>query len=1299
MVTFDENGQPTCEDADLYVNEECSDADSESEESPAENFTACTEPETDVFGIIPPEIDAHLAWAPASESDGSMPPLDSDADSDADAAVVPLTRDKNVRRALANSHLSRPAPHTLFSSVLSALPPLRFTLALIFFFMLGAVMPFPLAAKPSLHRPILPRLATAYKLETAAPSAQSPILDSGSTRNASGDISRFPDNLVQDRRPNLKVKVASGVKLRVAFIGVMLLTVRPHDVMHPSGQLSTKPLQLRLPNSLYVPGLCATLVSTKSLFKDQQVRTYFNDELRLVLPDSRHIRIHETPTNYILRLAEPPLLSAFNAQVERARGPSSIPKTRPAPVHARLAHFSYERINDSIGKVKGLSKRLQKESCDACFRGGSHKPPTQKSTQRRYAYFGERIASDLCKMPTSTPFGFSYMLCFYDLATKYVEIYYLRTGTADEVKACFKHFLIENKPFLKGRQVTWYTDNGSEFFEKNLDKFLEEFEIRHKSIPPYNPQQNPAERVWRLVLRPLRICLAASNADPSLWPWAVNQIVAIHNSLITRSETAIDRSTPYEMKTGREPDVSLFRPLFCQVMCHLRGDQKQIEKLAPRVTEGIHLGIDRSRGGYFVYLTEINRLTTVRFGDVSFNEEVMPHLGKIHGTYVSYTTRYSLPSVSQQEDWARRSTETNEPPLPLQRPNAPAALPQPSQGDDRGEGPPSRRLRSSGYRHQALPALAVVSNEPYIDDYIPLAEIADTGLTLHLASAASSKDVLPPPTKYSDIAGRPDEEEWRAATVSEYRGKIANDTFELVKRPEGKLVCKTKWVFTNKLGTDQTLQERKARWVLCGYSQIPGVHFTHTFTATAKSVSIRIFFAFVAFFSLELLGIDVIKAFTHADIDTEIYCEQPEGFVQLEKKSKEKLVCRLKKALEGGRQSGYLWQTRNSKSLKNFGFKQCVFEPCIFLLRRGESIIIILVWIDDLAIAYRGKALMEEFIQTYAKDTKVKPASELTKFLGMKITRDRSAKTISLSQEAYIENMADRFLPTSSLRKHVSTPAWYTDKAERKTTYSDLSVAKNERDSAVHNGKPFLELIASILYACTMTRPDIAFHTSALCRYMHNPSLACYARAEELLNYLFTTKSKSITYGGHEIIQPVLGEMFDESAKAVAFSDISRRLNENYGLHIFSDASWKTDGTYLAFIVKFANGPIDWSSRLLKVSASSCQAETGAGCLAAKRNVFVRNVINELLTVLGLTLQGGATLLFMDNYAAIQQAAQNGTSKKTEHYKRWEYTLREEHLEGRIKPVFVRTVYQLADALTKVLSKTTFVNFLKNVFA
>eukprot|EP00965_Chrysotila_dentata_P262498 6214585-Pleurochrysis_carterae.AAC.1 len=48
-----------------------------------------------------------------------------------------------------------------------------------------------------------------------------------------------------------------------------------------------------------------------------------------------------------------------------------------------------------------------------------------------------------------------------------------------------------------------------------------------------------------------------------------------------------------------------------------------------------------------------------------------------------------------------------------------------------------------------------------------------------------------------------------------------------------------------------------------------------------------------------------------------------------------------------------------------------------------------------------------------------------------------------------------------------------------------------------------------------MARLDIFHSTSMLCRFMHNLSIDCYSRAEELLNYYpYSTKGMTLVLGG-----------------------------------------------------------------------------------------------------------------------------------------------------------------------------------------
>eukprot|EP00965_Chrysotila_dentata_P034673 1154017-Pleurochrysis_carterae.AAC.1 len=68
--------------------------------------------------------------------------------------------------------------------------------------------------------------------------------------------------------------------------------------------------------------------------------------------------------------------------------------------------------------------------------------------------------------------------------------------------------------------------------------------------------------------------------------------------------------------------------------------------------------------------------------------------------------------------------------------------------------------------------------------------------------------------------------------------------------------------------------------------------------------------------------------------EADLYCEQIEGFEEYDTMTREKLVCKLKMALEGERQSGQLWQQANTDFLKSYGFRRFWGEPCIFTLKR-----------------------------------------------------------------------------------------------------------------------------------------------------------------------------------------------------------------------------------------------------------------------------------------------------------------------------------------------------------------------------
>ena len=251
-------------------------------------------------------------------------------------------------------------------------------------------------------------------------------IDSGTTRHASGCRGLFPEHLIAVRKPQLSVRVASGSRLPVEFIGVLQLHVQG-TIPKGEGQGEQRvQTTLGLTDALYVPGMPESTT---------QIKTFLNDLLYLELPNGMHVGITETETSYLIPYRLGPAKQRTQTEQPSAFTLAELPIDL---IHQRLCHFSFERIRASAECTTGLNlkhvQRLSGSVCEPSVRGGGRKKPAEISGKKS-TRFGERITSDSCAMPKSTPFGFENMVTFYDRATNHLAVYYTKTHTNEEMRA------------------------------------------------------------------------------------------------------------------------------------------------------------------------------------------------------------------------------------------------------------------------------------------------------------------------------------------------------------------------------------------------------------------------------------------------------------------------------------------------------------------------------------------------------------------------------------------------------------------------------------------------------------------------------------------------------------------------------------------------------------------------------------------------------------------------------------------------------------------------------------------------
>lgn len=150
-----------------------------------------------------------------------------------------------------------------------------------------------------------------------------------------------------------------------------------------------------------------------------------------------------------------------------------------------------------------------------------------------------------------------------------------------------------------------------------------------------------------------------------------------------------------------------------------------------------------------------------------------------------------------------------------------------------------------------------------------------------------------------------------------------------MEKPKNRKLIKTKWVFKVKLNSNGSVNKFKARLVAKGYTQKCGVDYLDTFAPVAKLSTFRIMLALAALYDLSIDQLDVTTAYLHADVQEDLFMEQPEGFEQGSEVEGRETCCKLRKSIYGLKQSGRNWNRTLNEYLLKIGMTQSQIDPCL----------------------------------------------------------------------------------------------------------------------------------------------------------------------------------------------------------------------------------------------------------------------------------------------------------------------------------------------------------------------------------
>ncbi|CAI7909715.1 unnamed protein product, partial [Closterium sp. NIES-54] len=472
---------------------------------------------------------------------------------------------------------------------------------------------------------------------------------------------------------------------------------------------------------------------------------------------------------------------------------------------------------------------------------------------------------------------------------------------------------------------------------------------------------------------------------------------------------------------------------------------------------------------------------------------------------------------------------------------------------------------------------------------------------------------IPTPRSYAKAIEGPYSSQWQAAMDAEMASWKSTGTYVDEVPPPGANIISGMWIFRVKQppGSPPVF---KARYIARGFSQRQGVDFFHTFSPTPKMTTLR------------------------------IWLRRPPGFTGSFPAGTQ---WSLRRQVYGLRQAPCEWHNTLRTTLAALGFTPSTSDPSLFLLTDTTlPPFYVLVYVDDLVFATADTEALAHVKSELQKRHTCTDLGELTSYLGLRITRDRAQRTITLTQSHMVPQVLQRFGFTYSSPQSTPLPTGH-------------SLSAPPSDESVEPSGLYPELVGCLMYLMTCTRPDLAYPLSLLARYVA-PSRhrkVHWDAAKRVLRYLCSTSGMGLVLGGRARV------VLTGHAGASWVDDLAmQRSSHGYTFSLGScSVSWR-------------------STRSSFVLSSSCEAEIYAGAMAAQELRW----LNYLPTDLGEAPRS-PLVLYVNNKAMLALCQEHRLEHRRKHIALRYFLARELQQRGQLRLAYVASQANTADVFTKAL--------------
>lgn len=1052
-------------------------------------------------------------------------------------------------------------------------------------------------------------------------------LDSG----ASCHMTPYRNKLKNTSESKIKsIITANNEKINVCSTGNTMVNIDDKDI--------------EIKNVLFVPKLCANLLSVKKIV-DNGNKVIFNKNNCTIYNEKNEIITKCVAENGVYKL------HAIDNKCFTAETNDNAMLW-----HRRFGHLNYNSMckmrNGAVIGMEFNDSKIGIENCETCAMGKQHRLSFGKSTNESKGLL-DLIHSDVMGPMETLSIGRArFILTFVDDYSRKVFCYFLHSKSDVFDKFIELKNLVERQLERKIKNVR--TDNGTEYVNKKFEEYFKLNGIQHQLTAPYTPEQNGvAERMNRTIIEKARCLLYDANLPKNYWAEAVNMSVYLINRSVNTNSM---EKTPEEIWTNKKIDVSKIKLFGSEVMVHIPKEKRQ--KWDYKSQKLIFVGYEENSKAYRCIDKATRKLTISR--DVIFLEKVNNDMN-IEFNTDEVRDNDSENNIQENDNQSGLNTEVDNrekssgSTTEVNRNANGKKIPiidltdTSTEDDDNPNDPdyhPGDDIVATVHQNESVSRLP---REVGIDiDSDDSDENSESSCNVMHANLSILNDIefifkcdeeqqLDDPMRIEDLPGRNDYKKWESAMNEEMASLNENNTWDLIHLPKGKKVIKTKWVFKTKRDVDGNVIRHKARLVVKGFTQRYGIDYDQTYSPVVRYTSIRFLIALAVKNQLKIHQMDAITAFLQGEIDTEIFIEQPDGF-----KDDSNRVCKLNRAMYGLKQAGRVWNKKLDSTLKNFGLKSSCMDPCIYYA--NDLQLIVAIYVDDFLIFYHDEQQLKQLKGQLCERFRMKDMGAAKGCVGIRIKQ--SSNSIELDQTVYIEEVLKRFGMSES--KPIGNPS---DTSIKLT--ANMEVNDNKNDVI-----PYQQAIGCLLFISGSTRPDISFSVNDASRFNNNHNQAHWNAVKRIMRYLNGTKNLKLVYSRNQ-----------EDIKA------------------YTDADWASDvdsrKSCTGYVFTLSGAAISWRSMKQKTTAlSSTEAEYIALSTTTQEAIWFQQLKDELGIKNDIPL-----MIYCDNQSTIKLAENDGYQQRTKHIDIRYHFLREKIRNKIINVKFVNTEKNIADALTKAVTK------------